>query len=83
MLSRDKVLTDQEEINQILKTLESVENKKSEEKIEDVYGSFGLEFTYENGDKKKVAFTGNLINYNGVTYVFNEESYNTINNLFL
>ncbi len=82
MLYRDKILTDQEEINQILKTLESVENKKSEEKIEDVYGSFGLEFTYENGDKKKVAFTGNLINYNGVTYVFNEESYNTINNLF-
>lgn len=82
MLYRDKILTDQEEINQILKILESVENKKSEEKIEDVYGSFGLEFTYENGDKKRVAFTGNLINYNGVTYVFNEESYNTINNLF-
>ena len=94
MSMRGKEITNKEDINKILDVLACVDNVKSDTAlagldnvkqdmdIRDIYGAFGLEIHYEDGSIKTIGFTSGLICYNGITYVFNEEYCDAINNLF-
>lgn len=82
LVFKDKVITEREDILEILYILQNVKPVLADESIYERYGTSSLEVTYSDGRKIYVWFSSELIGYNEKTYVFNEGDFIKIMNMF-